>query len=243
LIVDKGGKVVLGDILEEEGAKTASKLNNRGHGPRVAIFQKCDVRALDDIARLVSAAQAEFGCLDIMVNNAGIGGTLLWADPDSSSLSRIIDINLRAPVEGTRLAVKYFMDNRRAGCVVNVASMMAFFPMEFDPVYGATKSGVVNLTASCATLALMDPPIHVNVVAPNYADTAMVQGMAEGGASSLLKKNGVLTVDEVVEQMIRCIEDESLSGDCIKLLPDRPPLVHKGRKAVSTGIVTQAAKL
>ncbi|KAJ2532600.1 hypothetical protein EV175_007142, partial [Coemansia sp. RSA 1933] len=72
VIVDKGGKVVLGDILEEEGAKTASELNARGHGSNVAVFQRCDVCKLDDIARLISAGITEFGCLDIMVNNAGV---------------------------------------------------------------------------------------------------------------------------------------------------------------------------
>ncbi|KAJ2566081.1 hypothetical protein IW140_005063 [Coemansia sp. RSA 1813] len=245
IIVDKGGKVVLGDILEEEGIKTASELNSRKQagGRKVAVFQKCDVCVLDNIADLVSLAETEFGCLDIMVNNAGIGGTLAWMDPDNSSLCRTIDINLRAPIEGTRLAVKYFIENGRPGCVVNVASMMAFFPTEFGPVYGATKSGVVNFTAACATLALMDPPIHVNAVAPNFANTAMVQGNISTESSSLLKMNGILTVDEVVEQMIRCIEDESLKGDSIKLLPGRPPLVHKGRKAVSTGIISQTPKL
>ncbi|KAI9506965.1 hypothetical protein GGI25_000012 [Coemansia spiralis] len=245
LIVQKGGKVVLGDILEEEGHQTASELNNSKHagGKKVAIFQKCDVRSPDNISELIKLAEREFGCLDIMVNNAGIGGTVPWADSDSASLSRTVDINLKAPMEGTRLAVKYFMENGRPGCVVNVASMMAFFPAEFGPVYGATKSGVVNFTAACATLALMDPPIRVNAVAPNFADTAMVKGNAAHESNAVLRMNGILTVDEVVGQMIRCIEDEALVGDSIKMLPGKPPIVHKGRKAVPSGIITKVAKL
>ncbi|KAJ2909484.1 hypothetical protein GGI21_001833 [Coemansia aciculifera] len=238
MIVERGGKVILGDILDDEGRATASALNAQ-RKEKVALYHHCDVRNLANVQSLISRAIDEFGALDILVNNAGIGGGVLWFEDSSDSLSRIIDINLRAPIEGTRLAVKYFKENRRQGCVVNVASMMAFFPTEFSPVYGATKSGIVNFTASCATLARMDPPIRVNAIAPNFADTAMVQD-AIPQASALLKMNGILTVDEVVLQMIRCIEDDSLAGDSIKLLVGRPPLLHNGRKAQPSGVVTPA---
>ncbi|KAJ1727798.1 hypothetical protein LPJ72_005759 [Coemansia sp. Benny D160-2] len=246
VIVDKGGFVVVADVLEEEGIETARELNGRaGAGGRktVAVFHRCDVRDLNSIGGLVSAAEKDFGRVDIMVNNAGVGGTVPWTDADNGSVSRTIDINMKAPIEGTRVAVKYFIDRGHPGCVVNVASMMAFFPAEFGPVYGATKSGVVNFTAACATLAQADPPIRVNAVAPNFADTAMVRDSALGASTSVLGAGGILTVDEVVDQMVRCIEDESLSGDTIKLLPGKSPLVHKGRKAVSLGVITGTPKL
>ncbi|KAJ2829730.1 hypothetical protein IWW50_000677 [Coemansia erecta] len=235
IIVEKGGKVVLGDLLEE-GADVASELN-RQHNSKVAVFVKCDVCNFADLESLVSRAVGDFGALDIMVNNAGVSGTLPWADHDGMPSAKLIDINFKAPVEGTRLAVKYFIENGRPGCVVNVASMMAFFPAEFGPVYGATKSGVANFTAACATLAQMDPPIHVNAIAPNFADTAMVRDSLPKDNNSVFKMTGVLTVDEVVAQMIRCIEDEGLAGDVIKMLPGRAPLLHNGRKAISSGVL------
>ncbi|KAJ2777174.1 hypothetical protein GGI15_004598 [Coemansia interrupta] len=235
-IVARGGKVVLGDILEE-GYDVAAELN-RQSGGKVAVFQHCDVSSSAHLSSLVTRATEEFGHLDIMVNNAGIGGTIPWADADGLAVSRTIDVNLKAPLEGTRLAVQYFQREGRPGCVVNVASMMAFFPAEFGPVYGATKSGVVNFTAACATLAKMG--VRVNAVAPNFADTAMVRDMLPKENNSVFAMNGVLTVDEVVGQMIRCIEDESLAGDTIKMLPGKPFVVHKGRKAVSSGVVTSA---
>ncbi|KAJ1901425.1 hypothetical protein LPJ66_000794 [Kickxella alabastrina] len=238
VIVSKGGRVVLGDILEK-GYDIANELNAKS-GKTVAVFQRCDVTKFSDLQALVSRATQEFGGLDIMVNNAGIGGTIPWYDSDGDSLARTIDVNLKAPLEGTRLAVRYFIDNNRPGCVVNVASMMAFFPTEFGPVYGATKSGIVNFTASCSTLALLEHPIRVNAVAPNFADTAMVRDSLSKSNNELLSMNGILTVDEVVDQMIRCIEDEALVGDSIKLLAGRPPIVHKGRKAISTGVIAQA---
>ncbi|KAJ2025099.1 hypothetical protein GGI06_000718 [Coemansia sp. S85] len=236
MIVERGGKVVLGDILDSEGHSVAQALNAQ-YKRKVSVYQHCDVGSFGDIQALIDRAVTEYGVLDILVNNAGIGGSVPWFESDGGSLSRTIDINLKAPIEGTRLAVKYFIENGRPGCVVNVASMMAFFPVEFGPVYGATKSGVVNFTASCATLALMEPPIRVNAVAPNFADTAMARDVPRNG---LLAMNGILTVDEVVLQMIRCIEDDGLAGDSIKMLPGRLPLLHNGRKAVASGVVTLA---
>ncbi|KAJ2775837.1 hypothetical protein H4R18_005914 [Coemansia javaensis] len=222
-IVEAGGRVVLGDVLDEQGAAAAAALN-AGRAAPVAVYQHCDVTRSSELAALVARAEAEFGALDIMVNNAGIAGMPLWADEDGAAAARTIAINLAAPVEGTRLAVAHFRRAGRPGCVVNTASMMAFFPTEFGPVYGATKSALVNLTAACAPLAQRDPPIRVNAVAPNYADTDMAQGLVAAAA-------GLLTVDEVVDQMVRCIEDESLAGDTIKIVPGRPPRIHDGRKA------------
>ncbi|PIA14169.1 NAD(P)-binding protein [Coemansia reversa NRRL 1564] len=237
MVVERGGKVVLGDILE--GTAVADELNRKSKTGKVAVFQLCDVTKSADIQALVSRAISEFGRLDIMVNNAGIGGTLPWSESDDVNLSRTIDINLKAPIEGTRLAVRHFIENKRPGCVVNVSSMMAFFPAEFSPVYGATKSGIANFTACCATLAQMNPPIHVNAVAPNFANTVMVRDLIPK-SNNVFHKSGMLTVDEVVVQMIRCIEDESLAGDTIKLLPGKSPLVHKGRKAVVSGMLAGA---
>ncbi|KAJ1805757.1 hypothetical protein LPJ77_004035 [Coemansia sp. RSA 2523] len=233
LIVDNGGKVVLGDILDE-GALVARELNRRD-SETVAVFQKCDVSNLSDIDALIKRAIDEFGILDIMVNNAGVVGSLLWTD-NSTSYEQVIDINLKAPIEGTRLAVKYFLETGIPGCVVNVASMMAFYPMEYGPVYGATKSALVNFTASCATLAQLNPPIRVNAIAPNFANTNMVHSPILDS----VHKQKLLDVDEVVVQMIRCIEDERLAGDTIKIMQGMPPVLNKGRKAVASGVITCA---
>ncbi|KAJ2628862.1 hypothetical protein H4R22_003650 [Coemansia sp. RSA 1290] len=236
-VVEMGGKVVLGDILLE-GAQVAASLNRREQD-KVAVFQKCDVTRFKDIEALMARATREFGVFDVMVNNAGVVGSLLWTDKDGSSHSRALDINLKAPIEGTRLAVKYFTEMGIPGCVINVSSMMAFFPMEFGPVYGAAKSGLVNFTASCATLAQLNPPIRVNAVAPNYTDTPfictpLVQESREFDKSNLLK------TEEVVAQMVRCMEDERLAGDTLLIIRGKPPLLYKGKKAEPSGILTSA---
>ncbi|KAJ2156154.1 hypothetical protein GGF46_005373 [Coemansia sp. RSA 552] len=238
VLAERGGRVVIGDVLETEGELVAASLN-RHYSSKVAVFQRCDVTQLSSIQALVERAIGEFGGLDIMVNNAGIGGTLPWIEDNGEALSKTIAINLRAPIEGTRLAVRHFRKSWKPGCIVNVSSMMAFFPMEVAPVYGATKAALVNFTASCATLAQLCPPVRVNTVAPSFSNTALVDDPALQ-ATSISQLMNLLTVDEVVEQMIRCIEDESLAGDTIRMLRGKPPLVNPGRKAVDLGALTRA---
>ncbi|KAJ1916734.1 hypothetical protein H4219_003604 [Mycoemilia scoparia] len=234
-LVERGAKVVLGDI-SPKGADVAASLNR---DRKCAVFQICDVTKSDQLQSLIDLAIAEFGALDIMVNNAGVVGSNIWDDSSDKIINLTIDVNLRAVINGTRLAVRYWnRTGQSQAAVVNVSSAMAFFPSEFSPVYGATKAGVVNFTASCSTLA---PRIRVNAVAPNYADTQFIDKLRTAKNASPLFDNGLISVDEVVDQMIRCVEDESLAGDVIRLMPNKEPKIHNGRKAVPMNI--QISKL
>ncbi|KAJ2145283.1 hypothetical protein IW136_001031 [Coemansia sp. RSA 678] len=234
-LVAKGAKVVITDILES-GHLVARELNDQA-GTRVAVFEQCDVSDTPNIQRLIDRAIREFGALDIMVNNAGVGGTLPWNDQDSLSLARTIDINLKAPIEGTRLAVRHMASNRRAGCVVNIASIAAFHAVEFTPVYAATKAGLVSFTASCATLATTEPRIRVNAIAQAYVDTNIVHDNVPNAVNKILRAPGEIPIENVVNEVVRCIEDETLAGNTIKILPGAPGVVHDGPTAAPLGFV------
>ncbi|KAJ2335920.1 hypothetical protein GGI00_001113 [Coemansia sp. RSA 2681] len=212
-LVARGGKVVIGDI-QAKGSDVADELNAR-YGMRVAVFYQCDIRNPNSIQALVSQAVGDFGALDILINAANTHGTVPWSDSNGDSISRTIDVNLKAPIEGTRVAVRHFLANTRKGCIVNVTSMAAFVPEEVAPVYSAAMHGLAGFTASCATLALRMPPVRVNSVAPS---TTLVSGSR-------------VSSDEVVAQVIRCIVDESLTGDTIKMPVGQPATLHEGLKA------------
>ncbi|KAJ1727286.1 hypothetical protein LPJ61_004651 [Coemansia biformis] len=233
----RGARVVVSDILES-GAEVAAALNE-GRPERVAVFQRCDVRSGADLEALVGRAIETFGAVDIMVNNAGEGDGMVWTDADSQRLSRCLDINLKAPIDGTRLVVRALLAARRSGCVVNVASILAFAPEEFALVYSAAKAGLVNFTAACATLAHGDPSIRVNAVAPVYVDTVLTNLNVPPAVNRALRDLGEVTVDDVVRQVIRCIEDESLAGDTIKVLPGAADIAQTVTKPVSHGFVDQ----
>ncbi|KAJ2712191.1 hypothetical protein H4R19_002885 [Coemansia spiralis] len=234
-LVAQGARVVVSDILDT-GAEVAAALN-QGHTEAVAVFQRCDVRSSADLEALIGCAIATFGAVDIMVNNAGEPDWLVWADADSEGLSRCLDVNLKAPIDGTRLVIRALLEARRAGCIVNVASILAFGPEEFALVYGASKAGLVNFTTGCATLARGDPPIRVNAVAPVYVDTALTNINVPPAVNRALRDLGEVTIDDVVRQVIRCIEDESLAGDTIKVTPGGADLAHTIAKPVSYGFV------
>ncbi|KAJ2489817.1 hypothetical protein IWW37_003661 [Coemansia sp. RSA 2050] len=215
-LVSRGGKVVLGDI-QDKGSDVADELNAK-YGMRVAVFHKCDFQSPHGIQALVSQAVGEFGALNIFINAASTHGTTPWSDTNGDSISRTIDINLKAPIEATRVAVRHFRTSAQKGCIVNVLSMAAFVPEEIVPVYTAAMHGLVGFTASCATLALGTPPIRVNSVAP--ATTFM--------------SGGQVGSDEVIAQVMRCISDESLAGDTIKMPVGQSPVLYEGTKAKPT---------
>ncbi|KAJ2909485.1 hypothetical protein GGI21_001834 [Coemansia aciculifera] len=213
LLVARGGKVVLGDI-KARGSDLADELNAR-YGSKVAVFYQCDIRSPNSMQALVSQAVGDFEYLDIVINAVNTHATDPWLDTNGDSTSRTIDVSLKAPIECTRVAVRHFLANRRKGCIVNVAAMAAFTPEEAVPVYSAAMYGLVGFTASCATLALNVPPVRVNAVAPSTTT-------ASGGCTS---------ADDVVAQVFRCIGDESLTGDTVKMPAGQPVTLHDGPKA------------
>ncbi|OMJ07766.1 15-hydroxyprostaglandin dehydrogenase [NAD(+)] [Smittium culicis] len=236
-LIRRGAKVVIADV--KDGSAVANELNKQ-YGKKVSVYQRCDVSKSSDNQAAIDRAIAEFGRFDILVNNAGVGGGKLWSDTDRSDLDKVMLIDLISVMDFSRIAVRYWNSQPAAksnpedlqAAIVNVASNMAFFPAAYGPGYGAAKAGVVHFTATCASLM---PRIKVNAVAPNYADTAMfaqaTDSAQETDAEKVARLNGVLTVQEVVDQMIRCIEDPALVGDTIKLIANMKPLVHKQRKA------------
>ncbi|KAI9474428.1 hypothetical protein LPJ78_005411 [Coemansia sp. RSA 989] len=235
VLAEKGAKVVVTDILEQ-GANVASKLNE-GRG-KVAVFHKCDVGDTASVQEVFARAVQEFGAVDIWVNNAGVGGTMPWLDPDHTSLSRTLDINLKAPIEGTRLAVRYMLANNRPGCIINIASISAFHPIEFAPVYSAAKAGLVSFTSTCGTLAQGSPSIRVNAIAQAFVDTNIVRDGVPEMARQIMRQAGEVSADKVANEVVRCIEDESLAGDTIKLVSDKiPGVVHDAPKATAFGFI------
>ncbi|KAJ2366184.1 hypothetical protein IW150_006015, partial [Coemansia sp. RSA 2607] len=235
MLVEKGARVVIGDV-QASGAQVASELNKTAGSSRVAVFQHSDVRQSNDISSLITTALTTFGRLDILVNNAGVSGTFLWADTDDTEVSRAIDINLKAPIDGTRQAVRHFLQHEKPGCVVNIASMAAFAPLEFGPAYAASKAGLVSFTASCATLA--ERGIRVNAVAPTFVDTDLTANGVPEEVRVILQAAGESTVDTVAVQVLRCVEDEALAGDTVRIRSEECITLHDGPKARPFGFVT-----
>lgn len=203
-LAGKGASVVFAD-LDEEGAEET--IGRAGVVDRV-VFRACDVTNGDDLAAAVDSAVGVFGRLDIVANIAGIGdGGDLFAD-DPGDWRRVVDIDLTAVVDATRLAVRAMRRGGHGGVVVNLASLIGLHPMAAAPVYSAAKAGVVNFTRSLAHLAA-ESGIRVNAICPELVDTPMALAMGDEALAELRASGSILAPEDVAACLVHLIEDDS----------------------------------
>jgi 3-oxoacyl-[acyl-carrier protein] reductase len=159
----EGARLVLCDILEDMVAETAASLPE-------AISIKCDVSNPDDVARMVEAALAAYGRIDILINNAGgaIGSAKPFWDVPYDEWDTIIDVNLKGAWLCTK-AVLPAMREAGRGKIVNITSTAALRAVPGRGVYGAAKGGVISLTYTMAN-EIGPFGITINSVAPGLVE-------------------------------------------------------------------------
>ncbi|KAJ1799972.1 hypothetical protein LPJ59_001441, partial [Coemansia sp. RSA 2399] len=210
-LVNLGAKVLLVDISDD--VKTVSAQINSNHSDNRVEWMLCDLTNIDNIQAYFDKAVSVFGHVDIVVNNAGIANSRsLFSQPDHTELDEILAVNLRAPMEATRIAVRYFTDTGRPGVVLNTASVGGLIPISMMESYGTTKAALMFFTATCKSLA---PLVRVNAVAPYFTDTPLVQNNRLVNSFPLVKQLGLMKPDKVVRVMLKAICDESLAGDTL----------------------------
>ncbi|KAJ1667000.1 hypothetical protein IW140_002212 [Coemansia sp. RSA 1813] len=210
-LVNLGAKVLLVDISEDVRAVSAQI--NSNHGDNTTEWMLCDLANIQTIQTYFDKAITVFGHVDIVVNNAGIANSRsLFRQQDYSELDKILAVNLRAPMEATRIAVRYFKNTGRPGVVLNTASVGGMIPISMMESYGTTKAALIFFTTTCKNLA---PLVRVNAVAPYFTDTPLVQNNRLVNSFPLVKQLGLMKPDKVVRAMLKAICDESLAGDTL----------------------------
>ena len=165
LLAERGAKgLILTDRNVEKGEAVAASLGG------VARFVAAELQDHDAVARLVPAAEAAFGQVDIVCNIAATSerGTIL--DTDRALFERIIAINLQAPFFLIQAAAKSMRARGQGGAIVNVASINAYGGETVLAAYSASKAGLVTLSKNAAT-ALSWDRIRVNCLLPGWVDT------------------------------------------------------------------------
>lgn len=162
----EGARVVVSDHHERRLASTAGELAGE-FGDAVHPIP-CDVTDEDQVAALVAGAADHFGRLDVMVNNAGLGGSASVLEMTDAEWGRVLDVTLTGTFRCTRAALRQLVEQGGGGAVVNNASVLGWRAQEGQAHYAAAKAGVMALTR-CAAKDVAGHGIRVNAVAPSLA--------------------------------------------------------------------------
>lgn len=216
-LVKQGASVVVVDIDAPAGQHTVSLANGKCG---TATFTRCDVTNTADLVNAFKQVTDSFGGLDIVFNNAGIGGVDLFSD-DGDDWARVIDINLTAVINATRIAVQEMKRIGKGGVIINTASLIGLYPMAEAPVYGAAKAGVIHFSRSLAYLS-KESGIRVNAICPELVDTPMaVLGMGEEAVKELRAAGAILTPEDIAASVLEFIEDDSRAGEIMKITKEK----------------------
>lgn len=164
-----GANVTISDVLQEDGERTVREITGSGGS---AYFVAADVADADQAEHLIAATVEHFGGIDILANNAGIGGgQLRLHEIEPADFDRVIDVNLRGTFLCSKFAIPHFLA-QHDGRIVNTASTYGLIGAPKAAAYCASKAGIINLTRQMAVDYGPDG-IRVNAVCPGYIDTGL----------------------------------------------------------------------
>jgi 3-oxoacyl-[acyl-carrier protein] reductase len=162
---EEGARVAIADIHERRLGEARDALAEVLGAPPPALL--ANVTSEDDVQRLFAATIEAFGAIDVVVNNAGLGGTASLVDMTDEQWHAVLDVTLTGTMRMTRAALAH-MQPRRTGVVVNNASVVGWRAQAGQCHYAAAKAGVMALTR-CAALEAAPYGVRVNAVAPSLA--------------------------------------------------------------------------
>jgi 3-oxoacyl-[acyl-carrier protein] reductase len=163
--VEEGAQVIISDVHARRLGEAAEKLEPLTGARPLAIT--CDVTIEADVQRLFAQAIEARGQVDVVVNNAGLGGTAPLVEMTDEQWGRVLDVSLNGTFRCTRAALRH-MIARRAGAIVNNASVLGWRAQAGQAHYAAAKAGVMALTR-CAAIEAAPAGVRVNAVAPSLA--------------------------------------------------------------------------
>jgi NAD(P)-dependent dehydrogenase (short-subunit alcohol dehydrogenase family) len=178
----QGARVVVTDILEESGEATAASLRREGHEAVFLVLDASDERAWD---RVMSSVVAQFGRVDIVVNNAGITLAKTIEELTLEEFRRVLDVNLLSCFLGTKKAILQ-MKTTGGGAIVNIASNSTATVVPLTTAYSPSKAAVANLSKVAALHCAVERyNIRVNSVHPGPTETDMLTGGGAGRATDI----------------------------------------------------------
>ena len=162
VFLEEGARVVVADLDDAAGIRVVEELGD------AVTFVHADVSQADDVQAAVDHAQAHFGALHVMVNNAGISGSFrrLMVD-DLRDFERVMAVDLYGVIVGTQRAARAMGEG---GSVINITSIGGISPGVGFTSYRAAKAGVIHFSR-CAAVEVAELGVRVNVIAPGNIAT------------------------------------------------------------------------
>jgi 3-oxoacyl-[acyl-carrier protein] reductase len=173
-LAQRGCNILATDMLAEPLAETKAAVEAQGVR---CLTEVANVTQPEVVENLVETAVAQFGKLDIMVNNAGITRDTLVLSMSDEQWDAVLNVNLRAVFLGTRAAAKVML-RQRGGRIINMASFSGLSGNAGQANYAASKAGVIGLTKSVAK-EMAKRGVLCNAVAPGFIDTAMTGALPD----------------------------------------------------------------
>jgi 3-oxoacyl-[acyl-carrier protein] reductase len=174
---EEGATVVISDAHERRLAEAAEGLTELAGGttPRAIV---CDVTVEAQVQAMIDGTIDAHGRLDVLINNAGLGGTADLVDMADEQWDRVLDVSLTGTMRCMRAALRH-MYGSGGGVIVNNASVMGWRAQAGQSHYAAAKAGVMALTR-CAAIEAAPHGVRINAVAPSLAMHAFLSKVTTG---------------------------------------------------------------
>lgn len=166
-LVDAGADVVICSRKEAEISDAAVRLNARGSGSAVPVV--CDMRQHEEVARLIATAAEKFERVDILINNAGVGGSAPMGELAPELWHRVIETNLNGVYYACHEVIPH-MERQGGGWIINIGSLAGKHAMPGGAAYNASKFGLVGFTEALM-LDVRHRGIRVSCVMPGSVAT------------------------------------------------------------------------
>ncbi|WP_178917944.1 SDR family NAD(P)-dependent oxidoreductase [Natronomonas gomsonensis] len=166
--LEQGADVVVADIDDDAGAETAADIG--------AEYRHCNVREYEQVESLVAGVADDYGRLDIMVNNAGVGSESKLEAMSLEEWRTVIETNLDGVMHGAKAALPYLLESE--GCIINIESIYGLRGGKGAAAYSASKGGVVNFTQQVAVDYAPDN-VRVNGICPGFVRTPMTDELLD----------------------------------------------------------------
>ena len=181
-LASDGADLALCDVKTEWLADTTAKVQALGRRAQVYAMNVAESAA---VTAAVTQIVADFGRIDVLVNNAGITRDTLLIRMTEEDWDAVLDINLKGAFLVTKAVVKYMM-KQRSGAIVNIASVVGLMGNAGQANYTASKAGLIALTKTTAK-ELGSRNVRANAVAPGFIRTAMTDQLSEQAKEAMLR--------------------------------------------------------